>query len=130
MKKSYPVKPAVRIGEVFEEKCHHCGGSGQEPGLSDLTCRECVGQGRRRWRIEECKACGGPGPQKLNLHLPILPRPGVAGPGCGVSTKAARCAKNPIAILCTMLYNWLSYSTGEALSDGATIAWTSQCLSF
>lgn len=61
MRKSYPVKPPVQIGEVYEETCRHCGGTAQEPGLSDLTCRECMGRGRRRWRIEECKECGGKG---------------------------------------------------------------------
>ncbi len=61
MKKPYPQKPPVPIGEVYEQKCYHCGGNGQEPGLNDLTCRECMGRGRRRWRIEECATCHGKG---------------------------------------------------------------------
>lgn len=61
MEKKYPVKPPVNIGQVFVQKCRHCGGSGQEPGLNDLTCRDCIGRGRRKWRIEECKVCQGSG---------------------------------------------------------------------
>jgi DnaJ-class molecular chaperone len=61
MSKRYPVKPPVSIGERYEEKCRHCAGTGQEPGLTDLTCRECIGRGRRRWRVEECKECNGKG---------------------------------------------------------------------
>lgn len=61
MSKKYPVAPPAKIGELFTERCHHCGGSGQEPGLSDLTCRECIGRGRRKWRIVECKSCQGKG---------------------------------------------------------------------
>ncbi len=60
-KKKYPKRPPVDIGEVYTHGCRHCGGSRQEPGLTDLTCRECMGRGRRKWRIEECKACGGSG---------------------------------------------------------------------
>jgi len=59
--KRYPVRPPVKIGEVYKENCRHCGGSGQEPGLTDLTCRECIGRGQRRWRIEECDNCQGKG---------------------------------------------------------------------
>ena len=61
MAKKYPVKPPVAVGEAYAEKCRHCGGSGQEPGLTDLTCRECIGRGRRKWRIEECETCAGRG---------------------------------------------------------------------
>ncbi|HRV91535.1 MAG TPA: hypothetical protein P5526_05185 [Anaerolineae bacterium] len=61
MTKKYPVKPPVDIGQIFQAKCRHCQGSGQEPGLPDLTCRECVGRGRRKWRILECEVCGGRG---------------------------------------------------------------------
>ena len=61
MRKEYPVKPPVQIGEIFKEKCGHCGGSGQEPRLTDLTCRECIGRGRRKWRIVECDTCHGKG---------------------------------------------------------------------
>jgi DnaJ-class molecular chaperone len=61
MKKRYPARPPAPMGEVHEESCRHCGGTGQEPGLSDLTCRECIGRGRRKWRIEECQECGGNG---------------------------------------------------------------------
>jgi len=61
MAKKYPVRPPVQMGEVLEQKCHHCGGNGQEPGLRDLTCRECMGRGRRKWRIQECKVCKGSG---------------------------------------------------------------------
>jgi DnaJ-class molecular chaperone len=67
MTKRYPVKPPVAIGEAYEQKCNHCGGSGQEPGLGDLTCRECFGRGRRKWRIEECEACGGKGSHHLGF---------------------------------------------------------------
>jgi DnaJ-class molecular chaperone len=67
MTKRYPIKPPVRTGGVYEQRCVHCGGSGQEPGLSDLTCRECMGRGRRKWRIEECEACGGSGRKTLGL---------------------------------------------------------------
>ncbi len=61
MKKQYPVKPPVKIREIYEHPCHHCKGSGREPGLEDLTCRECIGRGRRRWRIDECHVCKGKG---------------------------------------------------------------------
>jgi DnaJ-class molecular chaperone len=61
MTKRYPVTPPVKIGDMFQEKCQHCAGTGQEPGLSDLTCRECIGRGRRKWRIIECKTCAGKG---------------------------------------------------------------------
>lgn len=61
MGKKYPTRPPVDIGEVYTQKCRHCGGSGQEPGLTDLTCRECIGRGRRRWRIEKCDLCNGSG---------------------------------------------------------------------
>ena len=61
MAKKYPVRPPVKIGEVYQHACKHCGGNGQEPGLRDLTCRECMGRGRRRWRIQECSECGGSG---------------------------------------------------------------------
>lgn len=67
MAKRYPVKPPAAIGGVYEQKCSHCGGSGQEPGLDDLTCRECFGRGRRKWRIEECEACGGKGSHHFGL---------------------------------------------------------------
>ncbi len=60
-KKKYPVRTPVPVGDSFEESCKHCKGSGQEPGLSDLTCRECIGRGRRKWRVDECKACQGQG---------------------------------------------------------------------
>ena len=69
MTKQYPVKPPVPIREVYEHGCHHCRGSGQEPGLADLTCRECIGRGRRRWRIEECEVCGGNGRAPKTLGL-------------------------------------------------------------
>jgi DnaJ-class molecular chaperone len=59
--KKYPVKPPVPIGEIYQQKCRHCGGTGQEPELGDLTCRECIGRGRRKWRIEECPECRGGG---------------------------------------------------------------------
>jgi DnaJ-class molecular chaperone len=65
MKKTYPVKPPAPVGEVYEQKCHHCRGSGQEPGLPDLTCRECMGRGRRKWRLEECPDCRGRGRQNF-----------------------------------------------------------------
>lgn len=61
MKKSYPVKPPVPIGDVYEQPCRHCNSSGAEPGLDGLTCRECMGRGRRKWRVEECEDCGGRG---------------------------------------------------------------------
>ncbi len=61
MSKKYPVRPPVSMGQSYTEKCKHCGGSGQEPGLTDLTCRECIGRGRRKWRIEECRECSGKG---------------------------------------------------------------------
>lgn len=61
MPKKYPVRPPVAIGEVYQQQCKHCGGNGQEPGLTDLTCRECMGRGRRKWRIQECEDCGGSG---------------------------------------------------------------------
>ncbi len=67
MAKHYPVKPPVSIGGIYEQKCAHCGGSGQEPGLSDLTCRECMGRGRRKWRIEECEVCAGTGRKNFGL---------------------------------------------------------------
>lgn len=67
MAKRYPVKPPVAIGGAYEEKCRHCGGSGQEPGLGDLTCRECFGRGRNRWRIEACEVCGGKGSKHFGL---------------------------------------------------------------
>lgn len=67
MKKHYPVKPPVSIGEVYEQHCTHCGGNGQEPGLPDLTCRECIGRGRRKWRIEECEVCRGKGSKHFGL---------------------------------------------------------------
>jgi DnaJ-class molecular chaperone len=67
MKRLYPVKPPVSVGEVYEQRCAHCGGSGQEPGLPDLTCRECIGRGRRKWRIEECETCGGSGRKNFGL---------------------------------------------------------------
>jgi DnaJ-class molecular chaperone len=67
MKRRYPIKPPVSIGEVYEQRCTHCGGNGQEPGLPDLTCRECIGRGRRKWRIEECEACGGSGRKNFGL---------------------------------------------------------------
>ncbi len=61
MAKKYPNNPPVNIGEVYERRCDHCNGNGQEPGLQDLTCRECIGRGRRKWRIVECKTCKGSG---------------------------------------------------------------------
>jgi molecular chaperone DnaJ len=61
MAKKYPVRPPAEIGERYQEKCTHCGGTGQEPGLSDLTCRECIGRGRRKWLVEECPDCHGKG---------------------------------------------------------------------
>jgi DnaJ-class molecular chaperone len=61
MAKKYPVTPPVKIGERFTENCRHCKGSGQEPGLTDLTCRECIGRGRRKWLVVECKECNGKG---------------------------------------------------------------------
>jgi len=61
MRKKYPVRPPAEMGEVYEQRCEHCGGNGQEPGLTDLTCRECMGRGRRKWRVYECKTCGGKG---------------------------------------------------------------------
>ncbi len=61
MSKKYPVKPPVKIGEAYEENCKHCNGTGQEPGLRDLTCRECIGRGRRKWRVAECDVCDGKG---------------------------------------------------------------------
>ncbi len=61
MAKKYSVKPPVKIGQVYEHRCQHCGGNGQEPGLRDLTCRKCMGRGRRKWRIQECKTCSGSG---------------------------------------------------------------------
>lgn len=61
MAKKYRVKPPAAIGKSFEEKCTHCQGTGQEPGLPDLTCRECIGRGRRRWRVEVCSDCDGQG---------------------------------------------------------------------
>lgn len=67
MTKRYPVKPPAAMGEVYEQKCSHCSGSGQEPGLGDLTCRECFGRGRRKWRIEECEACRGRGSHHFGL---------------------------------------------------------------
>jgi len=66
-KKRYPVKPPVDIGGVYEQKCAHCKGSGQEPGLSDLTCRECFGRGRLKWRINECRVCGGKGSKNFGF---------------------------------------------------------------
>ena len=68
-KKTYPVEPPVAIREIYEHTCGHCHGSGQEPGLADLTCRECIGRGRRRWRINECDLCGGNGRSKKFLGL-------------------------------------------------------------
>jgi DnaJ-class molecular chaperone len=70
MRKSYPVKPPVRIGEIYEETCRHCGGTAVEPGLNDLTCRECMGRGRRRWRIEECQECEGKGRKNFIFSCP------------------------------------------------------------
>ncbi|MCL4299708.1 MAG: hypothetical protein KJ077_28490 [Anaerolineae bacterium] len=67
MAKRYPIKPPVAIGGAYEQKCSHCGGSGHEPGLGDLTCRECFGRGRRKWRIEECEACRGKGSHHFGL---------------------------------------------------------------
>ena len=61
MSKKYPVKPPVKIGDIYQETCKHCGGTGQEPDLRDLTCRECIGRGRRKWRIVECDDCNGKG---------------------------------------------------------------------
>jgi len=61
MSRRYPVRPPAKIGEIYEQTCKHCGGTGQEPGLTDLTCRECIGRGRRKWRIEECNDCNGKG---------------------------------------------------------------------
>ena len=70
MRKTYPVKPPVDIGQVYEKQCRHCGGSGQEPGLGDLTCRECIGRGRRKWRIEECSDCRGRGRKNFIFTCP------------------------------------------------------------
>jgi hypothetical protein len=61
MSKQYPTKPPVEIGEILTAKCKHCAGTGQEPGLTDLTCRECIGRGRRKWRVVECDECDGQG---------------------------------------------------------------------
>ncbi|MEM7034911.1 MAG: hypothetical protein AAF629_35555 [Chloroflexota bacterium] len=61
MAKKYPVQPPVAIREAYEEGCDHCKGTGQEPTLRDLTCRECFGRGRLRWRIDECDECQGRG---------------------------------------------------------------------
>lgn len=61
MKKQYPVRPPVAIREIYEESCKHCKETGQEPSLPDLTCRECFGRGRLRWRIDECDDCQGHG---------------------------------------------------------------------
>jgi len=69
MKKRYPVTPPVAIREIYERTCDHCRGNGQEPGLEDLTCRECFGRGRRRWRIEECDPCQGSGRARKMLGL-------------------------------------------------------------
>lgn len=69
MSKTYPEEPPVPIGEVYERPCRHCGGSGQEPDLPDLTCRECMGRGRRKWRLFECPACGGRGYPLKTLGL-------------------------------------------------------------
>lgn len=69
MRKQYPVKPPVSIGGVYEHSCYHCNGSGQEPDLEDLTCRECIGRGRRRWRIEACEVCRGSGRAPKTLGL-------------------------------------------------------------
>lgn len=65
MRKRYRKKPPVSVGHTYEERCSHCRGTGQEPSLPDLTCRECIGRGRRRWQIMECKVCGGSGRQKV-----------------------------------------------------------------
>ncbi len=70
MRKRYRIRPPVPIGKIYEEICSHCGGSGQEPGLSDLTCRECIGRGRRKWRIEECNDCGGRGRKNFIFDCP------------------------------------------------------------
>lgn len=67
MSKKYPVKPPTTMGGVYEQTCSHCKGNGQEPGLGDLTCRECFGRGRRKWRIEECEACSGKGQTHFSL---------------------------------------------------------------
>jgi DnaJ-class molecular chaperone len=69
MRRRYPVRPPANIGEIHQAKCRHCGGSGQEPGLTDLTCRVCMGRGRRKWRIEECDACRGSGRSPKTLGL-------------------------------------------------------------
>ena len=69
MSKRYPVVPPATVGEVYQETCRHCGGNGQEPGFDDLTCRECIGRGRRKWRIEECSDCGGRGYPLKTLGL-------------------------------------------------------------
>ena len=61
MSKRKSGKAPAKIGEIFEQQCHHCGGNGQEPGLSDLTCRECMGRGRQKWRIITCPECDGKG---------------------------------------------------------------------
>ena len=61
MRKKYPARPPADMDEVYEQSCNHCGGDGQEPGLRDLTCRECMGRGRRKWRIRECRTCKGSG---------------------------------------------------------------------
>ncbi len=64
-KKRRRVTPPAKVGELFEETCRHCGGSGQEPGMRDLTCRECIGRGRRRWRVEACPDCTGTGRKRF-----------------------------------------------------------------
>ncbi|RME49245.1 MAG: hypothetical protein D6796_05210 [Caldilineae bacterium] len=69
MPKKYPVPPPAPIGEVYREPCRHCDGSGHEPGLPDLTCRECMGRGRRKWRIETCPVCGGWGRSLKSLGV-------------------------------------------------------------
>ena len=69
MAKKYPIKPPVAVREIYEEGCVHCGGNGQEPGLEDLTCRECFGRGRRRWRVDECDQCRGSGRNSKWLGL-------------------------------------------------------------
>jgi DnaJ-class molecular chaperone len=69
MAREYPVKPPAAMGEIYQIPCRHCGGSGQEPTLPDLTCRECMGRGRRKWRIEECETCRGRGTSLKTLGL-------------------------------------------------------------
>ena len=69
MSKKYPVEPPVPIRSIYTHTCGHCKGSGQEPGLEDLTCRVCIGRGERRWRIEECKTCNGSGRNRKTLGL-------------------------------------------------------------